>query len=266
MGWLALVVWAAGDSTRCFWIGAGLLYGGTYALPIAAWYDWRTARGWRFFDDGLEWKQMDKLGHAWTTYHLAYLLKDWGLRCGYEAGRARMMGAVLAWAYQATVEAVDGFFPKWGASLWDLAANTAGMGLFWVSEALESTPWQVGLRFSFHPTPYARQRPDLLGTGAAQILKDYNGQTYWLCVFHRRVPVGLALGHAAEGLLGGYGYENPAQIQAREARKWVLSVDPNWTFFLRRPWWSLRIFVAIKTPLPALVYARSQVRLVWLYF
>jgi hypothetical protein len=38
-------------------------------------------------------------------------------------------------------------------------------------------------KFSFHTTQYAQYRPNVLGSSLAeQILKDYNGQTYWLSV------------------------------------------------------------------------------------
>ncbi|MCS7188508.1 MAG: DUF2279 domain-containing protein [Bacteroidia bacterium] len=249
-----------------FWGGVGVGYGLIYALPAATWYKWREAQGWRFFNDGLEWRQMDKLGHVWTTYHLSLLIREWAKKNGYSQRQAYRMGGSLAWLFQLSIEAFDGFFPKWGASLWDVAANTAGTALYMLSQALQGSPWQVGMRFSFHPTPYAKQKPHLLGRGVAQILKDYNGQTYWFCIFHRRSPIGLALGHGAEGLLGGYGQEPEATIRERERRRWVLSVDPHWEVLFRKSHWFVRIFVSFKTPLPALVYVAPKARFVWLYY
>jgi hypothetical protein len=38
-------------------------------------------------------------------------------------------------------------------------------------------------KFSFHLTDYASKRPDVLGSNLPErIIKDYNGQTYWLSV------------------------------------------------------------------------------------
>ena len=38
-------------------------------------------------------------------------------------------------------------------------------------------------KFSFHQTKFASQRPETLGASLnEQILKDYNGQTYWFVV------------------------------------------------------------------------------------
>ncbi|MCS7152586.1 MAG: YfiM family protein [Bacteroidia bacterium] len=249
---------------KLFWIGTGLSYSLIYGAPFAAWYDWREAKGWRFFDDGKEWKQMDKLGHVWSTYHLSWLYKEWAEACGYSRESARRLGVLLAWGFQMSLEVTDGFFPKWGASAWDMAANTLGAGLFWIRDYL--APWKVDIRFSFFPSPYAKQRPDLLGRGIAQILKDYNGQTYWLVLLHQKSPIGIAIGHGARGLLGGYGREPESVISARERRRWVLSIEPHWEVLLRRPQWATRIFVAIKTPLPALVYEGITLRGTWVYF
>ncbi len=252
---------------RLFWVGAVAAYGVIYAAPMISWYDWRTAKGWRWFDDGREWKQMDKLGHVWTTYHLSAVGAYTAQRAGYSRSRALWIGLGLAWLYQATIEVADGFFPKWGASAWDLWANTIGSGAFWLREGLlHQTAWDIGVKFSFHPTPYAQQRPDLLGRGAAQILKDYNGQTYWLVLFHRRWPMGLALGHGATGLLGGYGTRPWTEIQAQEQRRWMLSLEPYWPFFFQRPAWGLLLLASVKLPLPTLVYENRQIRLAAVYF
>ncbi|MCS7297936.1 MAG: DUF2279 domain-containing protein [Bacteroidia bacterium] len=229
-----------------------------------SWYEWRTAQGWRLFDDRDEWKQMDKLGHTWATYHLSWMYRLWAESCGYPPRQAQWMGALLGWSFQLSIEVADGFFPKWGASLWDVGWNTIGTGLFLLSTHFKG--WQTDIRFSFFPSPYAAQRPDLLGRGLAQILKDYNGQTYWLVILYDKFPFGLALGHGARGLLGGYGKEPAELLRQREYRRWLLSLDPHWEKILNLPAWSIRIFVAIKTPFPALVYERAKIRLAWIYF
>lgn len=266
---MAFVLWQDSMPKRAplFWGGVGLSYGLMYALPMSSWYEWHTAHGWRWFNDGAEWKQMDKLGHAWTTYHLSMLSYAGAQATGYRPRPALWLSALIGWTAQATIEVVDGFFPKWGASAWDLTANTIGSGLFLLEAGwLSSTAWSVGMRFSFWPTAYALQRPDLLGRGPSQILKDYNGQTYWLCIFYRKWPLGLAVGHSAKGLLGGYGRLDPAVIATRERRQWLLSLEPYWPFFIKRKRWGLLILSALKFPLPALIYEQNKVRLAPVYF
>ncbi|MCS6790920.1 MAG: YfiM family protein [Bacteroidia bacterium] len=252
--------------SKRFWWKVGLSYGVIYGAPFMAWYPWSNAKGWRLFDDGIEWKQMDKLGHVWTTYHLSRLYAELAQREGSHSTLALYVGAVLAWSLQGSVEIVDGFFPKWGASLWDLAANSAGSALFLLNHAMRTTPWQMMIRFSFFPSPYAKERPDALGRGIAQVLKDYNGQTYWLCLLHKKLPVGLAIGHSARGMIGGYHQEPPSIWKPREWRRWVLSLDVNWELLLKKPTLLRHILVAIKIPFPAFVYERARFRVAGVYF
>jgi hypothetical protein len=72
-------------------------------------------------------------------------------------------------------------------------------------------------KFSFHTTQYAQYRPNVLGSSLAeQMLKDYNGQTYWLSVnlhsFYKgsKIPkwLNLAIGYGANGMLTGNGENN----------------------------------------------------------
>ncbi len=270
-GWVHGGVHGEADSLgrlrQRFWVGAVATYAVVYGGPMVSWYDWHSARGWRWFDDGGEWKQVDKVGHAWTTYQITRIGYAAARRSGYAPEKAFWLAIALGWGYQATIEVVDGFFPKWGASAWDLVGNTAGTLLFWLRERLlKKTAWDVEFKFSFHPTPYAAQRPEVLGRGVARILKDYNGQTYWLCVYYRRWPVGLAFGYGASGLLGGYGELPRTEIAARERRRWIFSVEPYWPFWIRRPEWGLILLTSVKLPFPALVYEGHKVFLAGMYF
>ena len=258
---------SAGRGRRYFWLGAGIAYGVVYAAPMLSWYDWRSAHGWRWFDDGVEWKQVDKVGHAWTTFQLSRIGYLSAQTAGYPPQKALWIATALAWGYQATIEIADGFFPKWGASAWDLVGNTAGSLLFlFQQKVLQRTLWDIDVKFSFHPTPYAAQRPDVFGRGASQLLKDYNGQTYWLCLYYRRWPVGLAVGYGASGLLGSYGVVPWDEIAARERRRWIFSLEPYWPFWIRCRGWGLILLTGVKLPFPALVYENRKATLVGLYF
>jgi hypothetical protein len=62
----------------------------------------------------------------------------------------------------------------------DIIANASGTALFVLWKEQRITP-----KFSFHTTQYAQYRPNVLGSSLAeQMLKDYNGQTYWLSVIY----------------------------------------------------------------------------------
>jgi hypothetical protein len=81
-----------------------------------------------------------------------------------------------------------------GASSGDIIANASGTALF-VSQELLWKEQRITPNF-FH-TRHAQYRPNVLGALAEQILKDYNGQTYWLSVnlhsFYKgsKIPNGL---------------------------------------------------------------------------
>jgi hypothetical protein len=79
------------------------------------------------------------------------------------------------------VEVLDGFSSEWGASSGDIIANASGTAF--VSQELLWKEQRITPKFSFHTTQYAQYRPNVLGSSLAeQMLKDYNGQTYWLSV------------------------------------------------------------------------------------
>jgi hypothetical protein len=108
------------------------------------------------------------------------------------------------------IELMDGFARDWGASWGDLIANTSGSLLFhgqqWAWEEQ-----RILLKWSFHSTPFAAHHPDLLGKGMLQeMLKDYNGQTYWASFNLQRLGLwpaspkwlNLAIGYGASGMTG----------------------------------------------------------------
>jgi len=61
-----------------------------------------------------------------------------------------------------------------------MLANSAGTALV-VGQYLGWNEQRIQLKFSYHQTIYPVYRPDQLGSNGAQsLLKDYNGQSYWL--------------------------------------------------------------------------------------
>jgi len=71
---------------------------------------------------------------------------------------------------------------------------------------------RISLKYNFHQTKYAKQNPDLLGNDLLEsILKDYNGQTYWLNFnlhsFFKdsNIPkwLDLSVGYGGEAMLNG---------------------------------------------------------------
>lgn len=203
-------------------VTAGALYAASLTGLYYLWYADYPKSSFHFFNDCDEWMKMDKAGHVTSAY--------WVGRIGYESLRwsgvgnkkAIWYGGTWGLIYLASVEIFDGFSAEWGFSGGDMAANVLGTGLF-IGQQMLWNDQRFTLKFSFHPTEYADYRPDLLGENfIQQMLKDYNGQTYWLSANiasflkkESRFPrwLNVALGYGAEGMLGAT--SNPAEYNGQ---------------------------------------------------
>ncbi|MBS7787497.1 DUF2279 domain-containing protein [Flavobacterium sp. CYK-55] len=175
------------------------------------WYADYPRTHFHTINDNAEWLQMDKAGHVFSAYHLGSFGKNAWQWSGASRKSQLLYGASTGFAFLSVVEFMDGYSSNWGASLGDVAANAAGTGLFLVQE-LAWSEQRIIPKFSFHTTPYASARPSVLGSNyPEQLLKDYNGQTYWLSVNlhsfakNSKIPTWLnvALGYGAEGMITG---------------------------------------------------------------
>lgn len=203
------------------------------------WYADYPRSDFHFINDNSEWLQMDKAGHVFSCYHLG----SFGANALKWTGASRksqlIYGSTLGLAFMTTVEVFDGYSANWGASLGDVAANATGTALF-VSQELLWKEQRIVPKFSFHTTPYASARPEVLGSSVQeQILKDYNGQTYWLSAnIHSftkssAIPkwLNIAVGYGAEGMItGNDGFVNTVFLpESKRYRQFYLSLDLDLT-------------------------------------
>lgn len=191
--------------------GAGVLSGTSLIYLNQAWYQEYKSSKFHIFDDNGEWFQMDKAGHCFTTYQTGRLMMEALAWTGSSKKQQMWYGGLSGWVYMSAIEIMDGYSEGWGFSWGDMAANTIGSSL-----AIAQKAWwneqHIQLKFSFRQTSLAQYRPDLLGKSwSTQILKDYNGQTYWLSInpsaFMKRETkfpkwLNVALGYGADGMLG----------------------------------------------------------------
>ena len=191
-------------------VGTTVLYALSTYLLGKTWYTRRVP--FHTFNDNNEWLQMDKAGHATTAYAISrgeYELFRWS---GVPDRTAALTGGAIALLFQSTLEVFDGHSEGWGFSGGDMAANAAGVALF-VGQQVGLGQQPLSLRYGFSSSIYPQYRPELLGRRRfAQMLKDYNGQQYWLSVNLATVlPVGpsfprwlnLDLGYSGSGMTGG---------------------------------------------------------------
>ena len=173
-------------------------------------------------------------------------------------------GAGIGFTFLTAVEVFDGFSEEWGFSWGDMIANASGTGLY-IGQELLWNEQRIIPKFSFHQTKFAAQRPETLGSSfQEQILKDYNGQTYWLSFnLHAFTKsdffpkwLNVAIGHSANGML--YGNTSEANLNGynqKANRQFLLSLDVDLTkietnsHFLKT---LFSVFNTIKVPAPAL--------------
>lgn len=264
-------------------VTAGSIYLGSIIGLNQLWYADYPRSSLHFFNDCDEWQGMDKAGHVTSSY--------WIGRIGYESLRwsgvkekqAVWYGGTWGLIYLTTVEIFDGFSEEWGFSACDMAANTIGAGLF-IGQQLLLKDQPFTLKFSFHPTEYADHRPDLLGENfIQQMLKDYNGQTYWLSgnisAFLPRESkfpdwLDVSFGYSGEGMLGAR--SNPSEYNGEPLpeyerySRYFLSLDLDLTKIRTRNETVrllLNLIGFIKVPFPAVEFNRAdKVRFHWIYY
>jgi uncharacterized protein YfiM (DUF2279 family) len=220
-------------------------------------------------NDNDEWLQMDKLGHVFSSYqigkHGAQVL-NWS---SVSEKDQLIYGATLGFVFLTAVEVLDGYSQEWGFSWGDVLANASGTGLY-IGQELLWKEQRIALKFSFHQTKYAAQRPDKLGDSfLEQVLKDYNGQTYWLSAnlhsFFKesKIPkwLNIAVGYGANGMLTGLkDVDNQLLINTERHRQFYLSFDVN-LHNIRTNSKILRsifdIFDMIKIPFPTLEFSKK---------
>jgi hypothetical protein len=158
----------------------GAAFTGTLIGLHFLWYKSYHHSRFHFFNDNAEWMQMDKLGHACTAYNVGALGTDVYRWAGVDQTHAVWYGGLTGFLFLTTIEIFDGFSSGWGFSGGDMLANTAGTALV-VGQYLGWNEQRIQIKFSYHQTLFAAYRPDQLGASPAQrLLKDYNGQSYWL--------------------------------------------------------------------------------------
>lgn len=198
-------------------IAQGAIWVGSLVALNQAWYANYPRSKFHLFNDSGEWQQIDKVGHAFSANWGANLSASFFRWSGVKRNKAALLGAGMGVAYESVIEILDGYSAAWGFSMADMAANLSGSLLF-ASQELAWQEQRIQFKFSSHQVNYKdpeliRKANDLYGRSTMErILKDYNGQTYWLSLNiwsfakDRRFPkwLNIALGYGGSGMLGGY--------------------------------------------------------------
>ena len=270
---------ASVSKPRLIAVGATFAVGYT-AVLVSLNNSWYTGErtGFHFFNDAREWRNVDKAGHFWGAFQQSRAGIDMLRWAGVPEKKAILLGGLTGVLLQTPIELFDGYQPQYGASVSDMIANTAGAAAV-VGQQLAWHEIRLMPKFSFHTTRFAAIRPNTLGGNyQEQLLKDYNGQTYWISAdigaflkAESKYPrwLNLAVGYGAEELVYNHAPANEA-AGFHAHRQYYLSPDLNLMHFKGRSKvlnTALYILSIIKIPAPALEYNKSDgLKLHPLYF
>jgi len=244
-------------------LGAGLL--GTLSY---SWYKDFNTSSFHFFNDAVEWRGMDKIGHAVTAYQVCDYIDDWYQWAGHTKSKSRLYSTLTAASFLTVVEVMDGFSAGWGFSSMDMLSNGAGLGAFLINSKFSKNN-SFSFKYGYLPSSYRKLRPEQLGYNeVTSLIKDYNAQSYWLSLNlssltkSEKIPkwLNIAVGYGAEGLLGGKGNPefNAAGLSLPTVKRYsqfFLSPDIDWTKIPTKNRSLKFLFRALsfyKLPLPAL--------------
>ncbi|WP_046745400.1 DUF2279 domain-containing protein [Kordia zhangzhouensis] len=228
------------------------------------WYADFPRSSFQFINDNNEWLQMDKAGHVFTSYYVGHVgvkVLRWS---GVSKRDQLIYGATLGFGFLTAMEVMDGFSAEWGASWGDVLANGLGTGLY-VGQELVWNEQRVTLKYSFHQTQFAELRPNKLGDGLLEeVLKDYNGQTYWLSANvhsffkQQKIPrwFNIAFGYGAEGMVAGTSQKQREILPNQQRyRQFYFSIDVDLTKIQTKSKFLKSVFEVInfiKIPAPTL--------------
>jgi hypothetical protein len=265
-------------------------YGGTLIGLNAIWYANYPRSSFHFFNDNKEWQQIDKVGHIYSAYTESKVTMEAWRWAGLPRKKSIWIGGLSGVAYQSIIEILDGFSSEYGFSSGDFAANILGSALF-ISQELAWNQQKISPKFSFHKKNY--NQPDLENrsdhlygtTTIERMMKDYNGQSYWLSAnIHSFFPqtniprwLNISAGYGAEGMFGGtenVGYNKNGNIifdrrDVKRYRQWYLAPDIDFTQIrTNRKGIKILLFVlnSFKFPAPSLEYSNGSFKGHWILF
>lgn len=249
-----------------FLIATGVTYTAALIALNKVWYSDYPRENFHFFNDSKEWKQMDKIGHFYTAFHLIKTSNNAFRWAGVSSKKSVLWGSLMGFALMVPIEIMDGYSSEYGASGSDLAANFLGSGFF-LGQSLLWNEVRIHPKYSFSESVIATYRPGVLGKNYSEKwLKDYNGQTYWLS-FDLHALAGakpkwlnLALGYGVNNMVNASGTSTP-EFPYPSYRQYYLAVDFDLTYIkTKSTFLNTMLFIVnmIHLPAPALEYNKMD--------
>ena len=253
--------------------GVNAAYAGTLLYLNLAWYKNDPGTHFHFFNDNAEWLVMDKCGHLTTSFHESVFAIEALKWSGVSKKKAVIFGSFAGLLYQTPIEIFDGFSSAYGASWGDEIANASGsmlvLGQYLLWNQIRFQP-----KFSYHNSGLASLNSNLLGKNTGQrILKDYNGQTYWLSFnIHSFLKnkescfprwLNLAIGYGGNNMIYARKFQNNA-IGFIPYRQYYLSFDVDMKYVRTKKKWIKYLLYPlnfIHIPFPSVEFNRKGINL-----
>ncbi len=259
-------------------------YSGAMIGLYYAWYKNYPQSNFHTFNDNKEWKGIDKIGHAYSTYAESKASMELWRWTGMERKKRIWIGGMSGAVYHTVIETLDGFNKEWGWSWGDFGENVLGSGML-VAQELAWDEQRIQFKFSFHhksysdPTLIQRSNKIFGSSTAERFLKDYNGQTYWLSANIKsffpksKMPawINIAVGTGAEGMFGANenigkdanGNINFNRTDIKRYRQWYFAPDIDLTKIRTKKKGikvALNILNIVKFPMPSVEYSNGRFR------
>ena len=261
--------------------GFSIAYIGSMAYLQYVWYKDDNRVPFEFYNDFRGYNQIDKFGHIGGAYVESYIGFHSLLWAGVPRKKAVLYGGSLGFFLQLPIEIWDGMYEGWGFSWSDVGANALG-SLLVIGQELAFQEQIVKYKFTFSPSPYARQANGYLGDGFNQLFYDYNGHTYWLSaginrvIKNNKIPewVNFAVGYSAGGMFGEFEnitwYKGVAIPVTERYRQFLFSFDIDFCKIPARNKNLKRLFNSmfmIKVPFPTIeINTKGQLKFHPLYY
>ncbi|HEY5367784.1 MAG TPA: DUF2279 domain-containing protein [Hanamia sp.] len=254
------------------------------------WYANYPRSSFHFFNDNDEWLQMDKVGHAYSTYTESRAAMEMWRWAGLSRKKSIWIGGLTGVAFQSIIEVLDGFSSQYGFSPGDFTANVLGSATF-ISQELAWNQQKIRLKFSFHKVNYSEpdleaRADEIYGESYVQrMIKDYNGQTYWASANISSFFPGLKMprwlnisfGYGADGMFGARenkAYDDEGNVvfdrtDIKRYRQWYLSPDLDLERIkTNKKGLKVLFFVldCFKFPAPALEFSNGSFKGHWIVF
>lgn len=255
-------------------ISQAVVTGGMFYVLNEAWYKDYERSKFHFKDDMGVWNQVDKVGHAYSTYTASGIIAEVYKWTGLSNNKSAIIGAGSSLLTLTAIEFLDAYSAEWGFSYGDMLTNVAGSGLYLGQELIwqeQRIQLKYGINYKKYPTGDLSARvKQVYGDNLPErLLKDYNAQSYWLSVdvhsFYKSWPkwLNIAVGYSAEDMYGAY-YNTWKDVDGvyhdysdiHRYRQWLLSLDVNFANIEtgNRFFNAFLDVLTIKVPAPALEY------------